>query len=31
MNELLAKVLDAHGGLDRLNQCEKVEAIIVTG
>ena len=31
MNDLLAGVLDAHGGLDRWKQYEKVEATIVTG
>jgi hypothetical protein len=30
-NELLAGVLDAHGGLDRWNRYEKVEAQIVSG
>ena len=30
-NELLAKVLDAHGGLDRWNALQKVEATIVSG
>ena len=31
MNQLLAKVLDAHGGTDRWNKYQKVEATIVTG
>ena len=31
MNELLARVLDAHGGIDRWNRSKKVEATIVTG
>ena len=31
MNELLARVLDAHGGTDRWNGYEKVEATIVSG
>jgi len=31
MNELLAKVIDAHGGLERWTKCEKVEATIVSG
>jgi hypothetical protein len=31
MNELLAKILEAHVGLDRWNQCRKVEATIVSG
>jgi hypothetical protein len=31
MNELLARVLDAHGGMDRWNRYEKVEATIVSG
>jgi hypothetical protein len=30
MNELLANILDAHGGLDRWNQHQKVETTIVT-
>lgn len=30
MNELLARVLDAHGGLDRWNRYSKAEATIVT-
>lgn len=31
MNELLANILDAHGGLDRWNEYERVEATIVSG
>ncbi len=31
MNQLLANVLDAHGGLNRWNKYQKVEAAIVTG
>jgi len=31
MNELLANNLDAHGGLDRWNEYERVEATIVSG
>jgi hypothetical protein len=31
MNELLGEILDAHGGMDRWNGYEKVEAAIVTG
>ena len=31
MNELLAKILDAHGGMDRWNGYQKVGATIVTG
>lgn len=31
MNELLAKIIDAHGGLDRWRQYKKVEATIVSG
>jgi hypothetical protein len=31
MNELLVKILDAHGGMDRWNSYEKVEATIVSG
>jgi len=31
MNQLLAKVLDAHGGLKRWNKYQKVETAIVTG
>jgi len=31
MNELLARVLDAHGGMDRWNGYQKVGATIVTG
>ena len=31
MNQLLANVLDAHGGLNRWNKYQKVEATIVTG
>lgn len=31
MNELLADVIDAHGGMDNWNQYEKVEANIVSG
>src|SRR5258708_28937097 len=31
MNELLARVLDAHGGMDRWNNYQKVGATIVTG
>lgn len=29
MNELLANILEAHGGLDRWNKYQKVEATIV--
>ena len=31
MNELLAEILDAHGGIDRWNKYQKVEATIVSG
>jgi hypothetical protein len=31
MNELLAQIVDAHGGMDRWNRYEKVEATIVSG
>jgi hypothetical protein len=31
MNELLARILDAHGGIERWNQLKKVEATIVSG
>jgi hypothetical protein len=31
MNDFLAKILDAHGGLDRWNRYERVEATIVSG
>jgi len=31
MNELLARILDAHGGMDRWNAYNKVEATIVSG
>jgi|SRR5215471_7968953 len=31
MNDLLAQTLDAHGGMDRWNGYEKVEATIVSG
>jgi len=31
MNELLARVLEAHGGMDRWHGYQKVEATIVTG
>ena len=31
MNELLVEILDAHGGIDRWNQYQRVEATIVTG
>ncbi len=31
MNELLARILDAHGGVDRWNGCQEVGATIVTG
>ncbi|TCL75750.1 hypothetical protein [Rhizobium sp. BK251] len=31
MSELLSKVIDAHGGMDRWRRFEKVEAMIVTG
>jgi hypothetical protein len=31
VNQLLAKIIDAHGGLDRWNSHEKVEATIVSG
>ena len=30
-NALLAQVIDAHGGMVRWNECEKVEATIVSG
>ena len=30
-NELLARIMDAHGGIDRWNQYEKVDAKIVSG
>ena len=31
MNQLLSRILDAHGGMDRWRQYEKVEATIVSG
>jgi hypothetical protein len=31
MNELLGRILDAHGGMDRWNGFQKVEATIVSG
>src|SRR5271169_1359903 len=31
MNELLAKIIDAHGGMERWNGQEKVDATIVSG
>ncbi|MBV8592631.1 MAG: hypothetical protein JO212_21650, partial [Acetobacteraceae bacterium] len=31
MNELLARIIDAHGGMDRWNRHRKVEATIVSG
>ena len=31
MNELLAEVIDAHGGLDRWNSLNLAEATLVTG
>jgi hypothetical protein len=31
MNELLGRVLDAHGGLERWNEYKKVDATIVSG
>jgi len=31
MNELLARIIDAHGGMERWNGYEKVEATIVSG
>ena len=31
MNELLVKIIDAHGGTDRWHWYEKVEATIVSG
>jgi len=31
MNELLARIIDAHGGMDRWNRYKKVEATIVSG
>jgi hypothetical protein len=31
MNELLAQIIDAHGGMDRWNRYETVEATIVSG
>jgi hypothetical protein len=31
MNELLVRILDAHGGMDRWNEYQKVEATIVSG
>ena len=31
MNELLARIIDAHGGLDSWNRYERVEATIVSG
>jgi len=31
MNELLARIIEAHGGMDRWNRFEKVEATIVSG
>ena len=31
MNELLARIIDAHGGMERWNGHEKVNATIVSG
>ena len=31
MNELLARILDAHGGMERWRGYEKVEATIISG
>ena len=31
MNQLLSGILDAHGGMDRWREYEKVEATIVAG
>jgi hypothetical protein len=31
MNELLARIIDAHGGMDRCKEFEKVDATIVSG
>ena len=31
MNELLAQIIDAHGGINRWKGYEKVEATIVSG
>ena len=31
MNDLLANILDAHGGMDRWNGYKKVDATIVSG
>jgi hypothetical protein len=31
MNELLARIIDAHGGVDCWNRFERVEATIVSG
>jgi hypothetical protein len=31
MSELLAEILDAHGGLDRWNEYQEIEATIVSG
>ena len=31
MNDLLASIIDAHGGMDRWNRYEKVDATIVSG
>ena len=31
MHELLGQILNAHGGIDRWNKYEKVEATIVSG
>ena len=31
MNQLLSKILDAHGGMDRWRDYEKVEATIIAG
>lgn len=31
MNELLAGILDAHGGMDRWNRYQRIEATIVSG
>jgi hypothetical protein len=31
MNQLLGRILDAHGGMDRWHEYEKVEATIVSG
>jgi hypothetical protein len=31
MNQLLSRILDAHGGMDRWREYKKVEATIVSG